>query len=40
MLYFEKVLISEFSFIEVGFTVQNCEPLEIGDKINITLANN
>ena len=27
----------EFSFIEVWFTDQNSEPLEIEDKVNLTL---
>ena len=31
---------SEFSYIEVWFTDQNCQPLEIEDKINITLVIN
>ena len=31
---------SEFSYIEVWFTDQNCKPLEIEDKINITLVIN
>ena len=30
----------EFSYIEVWFTDQNCQPLEIEDKINITLVIN
>ena len=29
--------LSEFSYIEVWFTDQNCKTLEIEDKINITL---
>ena len=29
---------SEFSYIEVWFTNQNSKPLEIEDKINITLV--
>ena len=28
---------TEFSFIEVWFTDQNCEPLEIDDNVNLTL---
>ena len=28
---------TEFSFIEVWFTDQNCEPLEIEDNVNLTL---
>ena len=31
---------SEFSYIEVWFTEQNSSPLEIEDKINITLVIN
>ena len=31
---------SEFSYIEVWFTEQNYNPLEIEDKINITLVIN
>ena len=31
---------SEFSYIDVWFTDQNSEPLEIEDKINITLVIN
>ena len=31
---------SEFSYIEVWFTDQNSKPLEIKDKINITLVTN
>ena len=31
---------SEFSYTEVRFTDQNSKPLEIGDKINITLVFN
>ena len=31
---------SEFSYIEVWFTDQNCKPLEIEDKINIILVIN
>ena len=30
----------EFSYIEVCFTDQHCNPLEIEDKINITLVIN
>ena len=35
---FLKIFNSEFSFIEVWFTDQKCKPLEIEDKINITLV--
>ena len=35
-----KRLNSEFSYIEVWFTDQNSKPLEIEDKINITLVIN
>ena len=34
---FSKTFNSEFSFIELWFTDQNSKPLEIEDKINITL---
>ena len=37
---FLKTLDSEFSYIEVWFTDQNSNPLEIEDKINITLVIN
>ena len=37
---FLKTFNSEFSFIEVWFTDQNSEPLEIEDKINIILVIN
>ena len=37
---FLKTFNSEFSYIEVWFTDQNSKPLEIEDKINITLAIN
>ena len=37
---FSKSLNSEFSYIEVWFTDQNSKPLEIEDKINITLVIN
>ena len=37
---FLKTFNSEFSYIEVWFTDQNCKPLEIQDKINITLVIN
>ena len=37
---FSKNFNSEFSFIEVWFTDQNSKPLEIEDKISITLAIN
>ena len=33
-----KTLNSEFLYIEVWFTDQNSEPLEIEDKLNITLV--
>ena len=35
-----KTFDSEFSYIEVWFTDQNSNPLEIEDKINITLVIN
>ena len=37
---FLKTFNSEFSHIEVWFTEQNSKPLEIGDKVNITLVSN
>ena len=37
---FLKTVNSEFLYIEVWFTDQNSKPLEIGDKINITLVIN
>ena len=37
---FLKAFNSEFLYIEVWFTDQNSKPLEIGDKINITLVIN
>ena len=37
---FLRTFNSEFSYIEVWFTDQNSEPLEIEDKINITLVIN
>ena len=37
---FLKTFDSEFLYIEVWFTDQNSNPLEIGDKINITLVIN
>ena len=37
---FLKTFDSEFLYIEVWFTDQNYNPLEIEDKINITLAIN
>ena len=37
---FFKTFDSEFSYIEVWFTDQNSNPLEIEDKINITLVIN
>ena len=35
---FQKTLNSEFQDIEVWFTDQNSQPLEIKDRINLTLA--
>ena len=35
---FLKTFNSEFQNIEVWFTVQNCQPLEIEDRINLTLV--
>ena len=37
---FLKTFDSEFSYIEVCFTDQNCNPLEIEDKLNTTLVIN
>ena len=37
---FLKTFNSDFSYIEVWFTDQNAKPLEIEDKINITLVIN
>ena len=37
---FLKAFDSEFSYIEVWFTDQNSRPLEVEDKINITLVIN
>ena len=37
---FLKTFNSEFSYIEVWFTDQNSKPVEIEDKINITLVIN
>ena len=37
---FLKSFDSEFLYIELWFTDQNSKPLEIEDKINITLVNN
>ena len=37
---FLKTFDSEFSYIEVWFTGQNSKPLEIEDKINLTLVIN
>ena len=37
---FLKTFDSEFSYIEVWFSDQNSNPLEIEDKINITLVIN
>ena len=39
-ILFLKTIESEFSYIEVWFTDQNSKPLEIKDKINITLVTN
>ena len=39
-ILFLKTIESEFSYIEVWFTDQNSKPLEIEDKINITLVTN
>ena len=39
-LIFLKTFDSEFSYIVVWFTSQNSKPLEIEDKINITLVIN
>ena len=39
-IIFLKTFNSEFSHIEVRFTDQNSNPLEIADKINITLVIN
>ena len=39
-IIFLKSFNSEFSYIKVWFTDQNCKPLEIEDKINITLVIN
>ena len=39
-LIFLKIFDSEFSYIEVWFTDQNSRPLEIKDKISITLVIN
>ena len=39
-IIFLKTFNSELSFIEVWFTDQNSKPLEIEDKINITLVIN
>ena len=36
---FSKTFNSEFSYIEIWFTDQKFKPLEIEDKINITLGN-
>ena len=37
---FLKTFISEFPYIEVWFTDQNFKPLQIAEKINITLVIN
>ena len=39
-IIFLKSFNSEFSYIEIWFTDQNSKPLEIEDKINITLVIN
>ena len=39
-IIFSKTSNSEFLYIEVWFTDQNCKPLEIEDKINITIVFN
>ena len=39
-LIFLKTFNSEILFIEVGFTDQNLKPLDMEDKINITLVIN
>ena len=39
-IIFLKTFNSEFSFIEVWFTEQSSKPVEIRDKINITLVIN
>ena len=36
-LIFLKMFNSEFSYMEVSFANQNCNPLVIEDEINITL---
>ena len=35
---FLETFIAEFSYIEISFTNQNSKPLEIEDKINISLV--
>ena len=35
---FLKTFDSEFSYMEVWFTNQNCKPIEIEDKINVTFV--
>ena len=37
---FLKIFDSEFSYIKIWFNDQNSKPLEIGDKINITIVIN
>ena len=37
-IIFLKTLKSEFLYVEVWFTDQNCQPLEIENKININLV--
>ena len=37
---FSKTFKSEFSYIELWFTDQNSKPLEVEDKINITIVIN
>ena len=39
-LIFSETFNSEFSYIEVCFTDENSKPIEIDDKINITLVIN
>ena len=39
-LIFSETFSSEFSYIEVCFTDENSKPIEIDDKINITLVIN
>ena len=37
---FSEIFNSEFTYIDIWFTDQNSKPLEIGDKIHITLVIN